>query len=172
MAAFARVMAQHGYAGATVMAVAAEAGIAPGLVHHHFENKAELLSALLENLLRGFRARIGSYEAAGDALLAYTDAALELDERADIIAARCWVGIFAEAVRNPTLFKQMRRLVDGELTHIVQRSGQRLSEQQAGSVLAFIVGSLVLGAFVPKRTAGFAAPGMRSLVRALRSGHA
>jgi TetR/AcrR family transcriptional repressor of bet genes len=165
-------MARHGYAGATVVAVAAEAGITPGLVHHHFENKAELLSALLENLLRGFRARIGGYEAGGDPLVAYADAALELDERADVVAAKCWVGVFAEAVRDPALFKQMRRLVDGELDQIVRRSGHRFSEQQAGSVLAFIVGALVLGAFAPKKTAGFAAPGIRSLLAALHSASA
>jgi hypothetical protein len=47
-----------------------------------------------------------------------------------------------------------------------------LSEQQAGSVLAFIVGALVLGAFAPKKTAGFAAPGIRSLLAALHSGDA
>src|SRR5262249_8644759 len=34
--AFAKVLANHGYAGATIAAVAAEAEIAPGLVHHHF----------------------------------------------------------------------------------------------------------------------------------------
>jgi hypothetical protein len=63
----------------------------------------------------------------------------------------------------------MRRLVDSELTNIVERSGGRFSEQQAGCVLAFIIGALVLGAFAPKKTAGFAAPGLRLLIGALRS---
>ena len=30
------------------------------------------------------------------------------------VAARCWVGLFAEAVRNPALFKRMRNLIDAE----------------------------------------------------------
>jgi hypothetical protein len=35
-------------------------------------------------------------------------------------------------------------------------------------VLAFVVGSLVVGAFAPRKTAGFAAPGLRKLLEALR----
>jgi TetR/AcrR family transcriptional regulator, transcriptional repressor of bet genes len=58
VAAFARVLAAHGYAGATVAAIAAEAGVAPGLVHHHFENKDELLGALLRTLVAAFRERV------------------------------------------------------------------------------------------------------------------
>lgn len=160
-------MAEHGYAGATIAAVAAEAGVAPGLVHHHFESKAELLSSLLQQLVTGFRQRIHAQETQGDSLLAYADAALKLDARSDLIAAKCWVGVFAEAVRDPTLFAQMRRLVDSEISSIQQRSGQRLSDQQAGSVLAFVIGSLVVGAFAPRKTAGFAAPGLRTLLGAM-----
>lgn len=165
--AFARVLANHGYAGATIAAVAAEADVAPGLVHHHFESKAELLEALLGDLIVRFRERVRSYEVGEDALLAYADGALKLDERADLTAARCWVGLFAEAVRNPALFSQVRRLIDSEIAGIERRSGGKLSAHDAGCVLAFIIGSLVLGAFAPKKTAGFAAPGLRKLVLAL-----
>lgn len=165
---FARVLADHGYAGATISAVAAEAGVAPGLVHHHFESKAELLSCLLRHLITRFRARIDRHQGEGDALLDYVDAALKLDERADITAARCWVGVFSEAIRSKTLFGQMRRLIDTEIVAIQSRAGGRFSAHDAGAVLAFVIGSLVLGAFAPRRTAGFAAPGLRKLIAALR----
>ncbi len=167
LSAFARVLAAHGYAGATIAAVSAEAGVAPGLVHHHFESKEELLSALLRELIAGFRARIDHYEA-GDKLLAYADGALKLDERADVTAARCWVGVLAEAMRNPVLFKQVRRLIDTEIGAIEQRSNHMLSTREASSVLAYVIGSLVVGAFAPQKTAGFAAPGLRRLIAALR----
>lgn len=166
--AFARVLADHGYAGATIAAVATEAGVAPGLVHHHFDNKAELLSCLLQDLTTRFRERIRSHEGENDPLLAYIDAALKLDERADLIAAKAWVSIFAEALRDSTLFDQVRRLIDSEIATIQTRSRNRFSAQDAGAVLAFVIGSLVLGAFAPKKTAGFAAPGLRKLVAALR----
>jgi TetR/AcrR family transcriptional regulator, transcriptional repressor of bet genes len=167
LTAFARVLADHGYAGATIAAVATAAGVAPGLVHHHFENKAELLSALLQDLIARFRERVRRYEGEADKLVAYVDGALKLDEHADVVAARCWVGVFAEAVRDPSLFEQMRRLIDREIAAIQDRSEGRFSTQDAGCVLAFVVGALVIGAFAPRKTAGFAAPGLRKLLGAL-----
>jgi TetR/AcrR family transcriptional repressor of bet genes len=167
--AFGRVLADRGYAGATILAVAAEAGVAPGLVHHHFESKADLMQGMLRELIARFRARVQSFDTAGDALTAYIDGALRLDARADPATARCWVGVFAEAMREPTLFAQVRRQLDSELTTIRERSGGRLSESDAGAVLAFIIGALVLGAFAPRKTAGFAAPSLEKFVRALIS---
>lgn len=164
--AFSRVLADHGYAGATIAAVAAEAGVAPGLVHHHFDNKDDLLNALVKTLVKGFRKRVSSLTAEQGGF-AYGDAALRLDETSDVVAARCWVGVFAEAIRNPRLFAQVRRLIDAELSLIRRRSGCALSDADAGCVLAFVVGSLVVGAFAPRKTRGFAAPGLRRLVTAL-----
>lgn len=166
LAAFTRVLADHGYAGATVAAVATEAEVAPGLIHYHFADKEDLLASLLSDLVGRFRARVRDGEP--DPLLAYVDGALKLDERADITAARCWVGLFSEAIRNPTLFKRVRSLIDGEITSIQTRSGDQLDSHQSGAVLAFIIGALVLGAFAPKKTAGFAAPQLRQLVEAMR----
>lgn len=167
LAAFAHVLADHGFAGATVAAIAQEAGVTPGLVHYHFESKAELLEALVAELVRGFRERVHDREGEGDALGAYGDAALALDERSDRTAARCWVGVFAEALRDPALFRRVRRLIDTELVAIQRRSGDRYDAQEAGAVLAFVVGSLVVGAFAPQKTAGFAAPGLRALLAGL-----
>lgn len=164
---FAEVLAEHGYEGATVAAVAARAGIAPGLVHHYFTDKAELLESLLDELVSRFRHRVGAREAGGDPLLAYAEGAVALDGTADLVAARCWVGLFAEAVRHPALFARVRRLVDVEILAIQRRSGGRLSEQDAAAVLAFVIGALVLGAFAPRKTAGFAARALRSLVQGL-----
>src|SRR6185312_9855808 len=80
--AFARVLGAHGRGGATIAAVAAEAGIAPGLVHHYFDDKDDLFAALLEEMLGEFRRRVGAAPAA-DPLDAYVDAALALGERSD-----------------------------------------------------------------------------------------
>jgi TetR/AcrR family transcriptional regulator, transcriptional repressor of bet genes len=166
--AFARVLADHGYAGATVAAVAQEAGVAPGLVHHHFDGKAELLSCLLKELVARHRARVAERE--GEPLAAYVDAALALDARADTLAARCWVSLFAEALRDKDLYEQMRRLIDTELAGIARRGGGELDAHGAGAVLAYVIGALVLGAYAPRVTAGFAAPGAHALIAALRGG--
>lgn len=177
--AFASVLAEHGYAGATIAAVADAAGVSPGLVHHHFASKADLLASLLATLLERFRKRTAALELhlGGPAarggprgeggLDAYAVAALGLGADADAVAARCWVGVLAEAVRDPALFAQVRRLVDSEIEGLRRRSGGRLSPPDAGAVLAFILGALVMGAFAPRRTAGFAAPALQRLIEAL-----
>lgn len=167
LTAFAKVLADHGFAGATIAAIAAEAGVAPGLIHHHFDSKDELLRGLLRELMARFRTRVRLYESESEPLLAYVDGALKLDESADLMAAKCWVGLLAEAVREPALFAQVRQLIDSEIASIEARSRGRLSGADASSVLAYVLGSLVLGAFAPRKTAGFAAPGMRKLVASL-----
>ncbi len=165
--AFARVLAREGFAGATIAAVADEAGMTPSLVHHYFTDKHDLLASLVADLLSRFRRRTHTFEAEADTLDAYIGAALSLGASADVVAARCWVGVFAEAVRDPALFEQMRRLLDTEIQTIRRRSNGTLSDLDSGAVLAFIIGSLVFGAFAPRKTAGFAEPSLRVLVQAL-----
>lgn len=172
VAAFARVLADQGFAGATIAAVAAEAGVAPGLVHHYFTSKDELLECLLEELMVRFRRRTHALDAHEGPLAAYADAAVRLDATADTVAARCWVGVLAEAVRTPTLFSRIRRLLDGEIEVLRRRSSNRLTDEDSGAVLAFILGALVLGAFAPRKTAGFAGPGLEKLIAALVQGRA
>lgn len=43
-----RAFARKGYEGATVRDIAAEAGVAPGLLYHYFESKEAVLQALFE----------------------------------------------------------------------------------------------------------------------------
>ncbi len=167
LVAFRRVLAEHGFARATVARVAAEAGVAPGLLHHHFDSKREMLDALLDRGAQGFRARVAAMEDTDDPLIAYVEAALRLDARSDVVGARAWVSMFAEAVREPALYRKMRRFVDRETVSLIERSAGRLGPEEAAAVLAFVVGCLVLGAFAPRRTAGFAAPAGRRIVEAL-----
>jgi len=98
----ARVMADQGYAKATIQAIAKAAGLTPGLVHYHFQNKQEILLALIERLASIVRARLdteaadptGKIYAAIDALVG-TKGGIESE------AIACWVVIGAEAVRQP-----------------------------------------------------------------------
>lgn len=166
--AFARVLGSHGQGGATVAAVAAEAGIAPGLVHHYFRDKQELYEALLAELLAEFRRRVEA-SPESDPLEAYVSAALSLDERSDVAAARAWVGVFAEGLADPALFAKVRRMMDAEIVHVERRAAGTLSTAEASAVMAFVVGALVFGAFAPRKTAGFAAPGLSRMITGLRS---
>ena len=46
-AALLAVIARHGYEKATIQAIAAQAGLAPGLIHYHFKSKQEILVSLI-----------------------------------------------------------------------------------------------------------------------------
>ena len=70
---------------------------------------------------------------------------------------------------QPELFEEVRRLLDTEIEGIRRRSGGTLTPQEAGAPLAFVVGSLVMGAFAPRRVAGFAGPAARRLAGVLGS---
>ena len=102
-----------------------------------------------------------------DPLGAYIDGALRLDPGADRVAARCWVGVLAEAVRDPGLFRRFRSAVDVEIAAIERRAAGALSSNGASALLAAVLGSLVLGAFAPRKTVGFAAPGVRAMLGGL-----
>lgn len=166
--AFARVLADHGYAGATMNAVAFEAGLSPGLLHHNFKNKQEMLSELLNYLLERFRKNFkDSTNSIPQTIDAYIDVALKLDHKADSVLARCWVGVLAESLREPQLFERVKHYLDREVDYLEKLSGNTLETKDCGALLAFILGALVFGAFAPKRTSGFAAEAGKKLVGSL-----
>lgn len=167
LAAFAEVFAEQGYAGSTISAVAARADLSPGLLHHHFGSKQEMLDALFKERVSKFRSRVKSFQSSRDPLRAYVDSALKLDERGDLVAARCWVGLFAEAIRRPTLFAQVRRLIDREIVLIQTHSNHTLSEHDAGAILAYVIGALILGAFAPRKSASYVAPQLHQILDTL-----
>jgi AcrR family transcriptional regulator len=51
------VIARHGYDKATIQAIAAQAGLAPGLIHYHFKNKQEVLVSLIGALAESAHTR-------------------------------------------------------------------------------------------------------------------
>lgn len=166
--AFSIVLAKHGYEGATMAAVANAAGVAPGLIHHNFSNKNELLLELIETLEKGFNDRIQAQRSRNaNALESYLEAALKLDENSDIRSAKCWVGIFAEAIRNPSVFHKVRAFIDAQAKMVASHSTNTLREKDCYSLIAFVIGALVLGTFAPKNTAGFAIDGATKLSGAL-----
>jgi AcrR family transcriptional regulator len=141
--------------------------MAPGLIHHYFTSKEDLYETLLEELIAGFRRRV-DLAPAGDPLEAYVNAALALGERSDVDAARAWVGIFAEALGEPSLFLKVRRVIDAEVAHVERRGSGFLSSADASAIVAFVVGALVFGAFAPRKAAGFAAPSLRRMISGLQ----
>ncbi len=166
VSAFARVLANHGYAGATITAIADEANLSPGLLHHHFKNKQEILEELLETMVKRFKEAHADriINDGNNAVEAYLNTSLKLDSKSDHIAAKCWVSIFSEGLRDPTFFEKIKRYLDSEINNLVKISNDTLSSKDASSILSFIIGSLVFGAYAPKRTKGFALNSSKKLL--------
>ena len=148
--AFERVLAAHGYQGATINRLAAEAGVSPGIVHHYFVDKDDLSLTLFAHLRDKLRLRIAEATTLEQTL----EMLLRLDADADPVSARAWVGLWGEALRKPTLMRSLRGSVRGLHRRFVSTGA---SEDMALGLVALVVGFLVIGALDPKLSAGRAA---------------
>ena len=127
-----------------------------------------MLDELLSTLIAQFRERTRSETKSGNTgLEAYCRAALSLGRGADSVAAKCWVGLFAESLRHPPLLARVRRYITSEVTTIIALSDQKLKKADASAIVSFILGALVFGAFSPETAKGFAAPKLEQLMHSL-----
>jgi TetR/AcrR family transcriptional repressor of bet genes len=180
--AFARVMAREGYEGASIVLAAREAGLAPGLVHYHFESKEEVLLTVIDVLAADARARIDRFvDAAGggarDRLHAFVDAHLALGPDADGSAVACWVAIAAEAVRSPAVRAAYERAAGAEIARltrlvadvlVVEHASARGAKAVAAAVYAAIHGYFTLSVTLPGAIPrGSSAPAVRAMADAL-----
>jgi AcrR family transcriptional regulator len=110
IAAAFRVVAREGLEAASVKAIAADAGLTPGLLHYHFPTKAALLEAVLraslENYLRLLR-ETREANGAADQISAYFRMAREsLEAERDFFKVR--LAFAAQALTNPELAAVLR----------------------------------------------------------------
>jgi TetR/AcrR family transcriptional regulator, transcriptional repressor of bet genes len=172
-----RVMATDGYGGATVASVAAEAGLAPGLIHYHFASKQEILLAAIGQLSGYLRQRYAerATTAATPAarLRAFVDARLAKGEGADAEAVAAWVVIAAEAVRQPEVKAAFQAAVREQRTVLTQLLRDYANSQVTPTELehlAAIVLAAMEGAFQLSISAGrvmpqnYAAPVLMALI--------
>ena len=174
------VMARQGYEGASIAAVAAEAGLVPGLVHYHFDSKLAILIEVVGVLHDRLRERTARFlaRAADDPrarLDAFLDAHVATGPDADPAAVACWVALAAEAIRVPEVRDVYQQVVRAELAELERlvaavqgdATGARAS---AAALYAAIQGAYQLATAAPGSTpAGFAAPALRRMADALTS---
>jgi TetR/AcrR family transcriptional repressor of bet genes len=126
------VMASAGYEGATIPAVAAQAGLTSGLVHYYFKSKQEILLALIQNLFDGVQLRFSSLTRGGhprQELRAFIDAHVALGDDADSNAVSCWISIGAEAVRQPEIRQAFQRVAKEQIAWL-EDIVERILEQE------------------------------------------
>ena len=154
----AAVMAERGYAKATIKEIARAARLTPGLVHYHFRDKQQILLSLIEGLAALVRERTARAALDAPDVFAAIDAMLGTEEGAETSAVACWVVIGAEAVRQPEvreLYEALMREALEELTKAFRsamRSAGRsdtTADIAAMSVLAAIEGFFRLSAGAP-----------------------
>jgi TetR/AcrR family transcriptional repressor of bet genes len=154
----AAVMAERGYAKATIKEIARAAGLAPGLVHYHFRDKQQMLLSLIEGLAALVRERMARSALETPDLFAAIDALLGTEEGVEASAVACWVVIGAEAVRQPEVRQLYEALMREALEEFTKafRSAMRSADRSdatadiaAMSVLATIEGFFRLSAGAP-----------------------
>lgn len=177
------LMATRGYEGASVVAIAEAAGLAPGLVHYHFKSKQEILLALVDELgtrlaRRAWEATEGAVDARGR-LLAWLDAHVALGSGADPAAVACWVAIGAESLRQPEVhavyaaaLTQERAELERLLTDAAApaRLTAQRRRQFASGLLAAVQGAYLVGTAAPDAVvSGFARPALHAMVDGMLS---
>ena len=166
VAALLSVIGKVGYEKATTQAIARQAGLAPGLIHYHFESKQAILVALVEALAEAARSRfeavLGEARRPRDRLRAYLKARLGLGEGAAPEVVAAWVMIGAEAVRQPEVRAVYRSMVADELALLTTLLRDGLAEQgrdTAGApALAAGLLAMIEGAFQLSSAASEAMP--------------
>lgn len=172
-------MAERGYERSTIADIARAAGLSPGLVHYHFAAKRDVLVALVEQLGAQVRARFEERapdRGARARLRAFLDAYVATGPGADPRAVACWVGIAAEAVRDPDVRALYAAQVQASLATLTELVKDALREADratrdapriAAALLAAVEGSYQLATAAPGvLPKGFAAPALGALVDA------
>ena len=171
-AALLAVIARHGYDKATIQAIAAQAGLAPGLIHYHFKNKQEILVSLIGAMAQAghdrYLAVLGDQVEPFQRLRAYLHARLGLGDGAAPEIVSAWVMIGAEAVRQPEVRAVYRQMIADELALLTTLLGDclraRKRDTSAVATLAAGLASMIEGAYQLSSAAadvlprGYAAP--------------
>jgi len=159
--AFLLVMADEGYAKATIQAIARQAGLKSGLIHYHFKNKQEMLIELVKQVSAVVQ---GRYELlAADArtpkekLKAFIDARLAKGTGESPTAVAAWVVIGTEAIRQPEVRHEYEKIIAAQQQQLEQLIAAANTTRRVNSQtkkLAAIILAAMEGAFKLSVSAG------------------
>ncbi len=144
------VMAERGYDGASVQAIARRAGLAPGLVHYHFTNKQEILLEAVRELTRVAERRFEGLARRAktpcERLRAFIDSRLATGKGASPAAVASWVVVGAEAVRQPEVKAAHEEAIRTQLAILEallrDHAGGGLSEHEARHLAAIVLAAI------------------------------
>jgi TetR/AcrR family transcriptional regulator, repressor for uid operon len=176
--AAAACFARHGFHGATMPQICAEAGLSPGTVYRYFRSKDDLIEAMVELDRAESLALIATIERAADPPAAVgkaVDAALAgIDDPA---AAAVYLEVGAEAARNPRVAAIVRRhqeSITDALAALIRRGQERGNvaaavdpHDAAVVIFALIDGVVTRKALAPETDLDRYAPIVKRLIASL-----
>lgn len=157
------VIADRGLEGASMRAIARQAGYTTGAIVHYFENKDELLEYALEQAFERAQEEFQDALDGDDVLAAIRDIALEnlsVDsvDRKIILA---WRSFLSAAEGHPPLAEKIRKVMGAyhkQLTKLVQRGQDQktirndfAASELADQVYALVNGLVRMASIEPKR---------------------
>ncbi|MCA9668076.1 MAG: TetR/AcrR family transcriptional regulator [Myxococcales bacterium] len=173
------LLGEEGMAAATIGAVAKRAHLAPGLVHYHFSDKAELIAVAFERLIERHQRRLARLDPLLDDpprwLAGFIDIHLGLGD-ADETALRAWIVFSGEALRDDTIRRRYSEVVEDTIDRLVDviTRGVRARVMRcdpataAAAIVALIQGYLQVAATARGAIpAGSAAVAARAMVSGL-----
>ncbi|MFN4141905.1 transcriptional regulator BetI [Aestuariivirga sp.] len=121
------VIHEQGFANATVARIARRAGMSPGLVHHYFTDKDDLLFTTMRSLLAELRAeaavRLGNAEGPRERIVALIDACFgESQFEEQVFSA--WLALYGNArhsARLMTILTLYHKRLRSSLLHDLKR---------------------------------------------------
>ncbi len=124
------VLSRQGYAETSTKDIAAEAGVAPGLLHYYFESKEEILVRVVEDLAHEISAsHREAVQAVADPLEAV---ALAMDKAAERCTqpgfCRLLLDAYSLALGSPAVRERMRPIIDDMVQSTVETADQIIGE--------------------------------------------
>ncbi|MBI3347595.1 MAG: TetR/AcrR family transcriptional regulator [Burkholderiales bacterium] len=172
---------RRGFHAASMAEIAKTAGMSPGHIYNLFENKDDIIAAIVERDCEDVLGRIAAFQQEEDLLqrmLAETEQAI--DEHSQVAEAALQLEVLAEASRNPklaTVVQQSEALVNRKAQELIRQSlGERADDLPPGEIQgrALLLGALFNGLTVLSvrqpalsQHAPAMAPVMRRMLRVL-----
>lgn len=124
------VLSRQGYAETSTKDIAAEAGVAPGLLHYYFESKEEILVRVVEDLAHEISAsHRGAVQAVADPLEAV---ALAMDKAAERCTqpgfCRLLLDAYSLALNSPAIRERLRPTLDEMINSTAETADQIIGE--------------------------------------------
>ncbi|MDR7332220.1 TetR/AcrR family transcriptional regulator [Roseateles asaccharophilus] len=172
---------RRGFHAASMAEIAKTAGMSPGHIYNLFENKDDIIAAIVERDCEEVLGRIAEFQQGGallEQMLARTEEAI--DEHSEVAEAALQLEVLAEASRNPKLAAVVQRseaLVNQKAQELIRQSlGEHADQLPPDEIRgrALLLGALFNGLTVlgvrypamPQQTAAMA-PVMRRVLQVL-----